>query len=501
MKTATSPFVPSAKQAPARPAAQSGWRRGRRGLYLGLGALAWGLLIVFALLAGIVCGGVLFGVLFLGRGPTGEPLVGLPLLLAITAVLAWLVARYFGSARRVAWSLGVIAGLLSVVGVTWAWATPERAVFIARELSWGDSSLADFAKFPERPIANAGPVFEFARNPAPRFDPVEYRSGGELKQADFEDFLAGSQTVAFIVIQDDAILYEGYFNGYSRDSIVTSFSVAKSFASALVGVAIDEGSIGSVEDPITRYLPELRGRGLDTITVRHLLTMSSGIRWQTDDELPGWKEMTQFTDEGLAYYYPNLRRLALGVQPDGQPAGAQFNYNNYNTLLLGLILERTTGQPVAEYLQEKLWKPLGMEYPASWSLDSAASGFELMGSGINAHALDFARFGRLMLHQGNWNGTQVVPAAWVAESTAPSAADDRAWRSYADWQADDGYYQYLWWGKRRAGGGYDFMAQGHLGQWIFVSPVDRMVIVRFGLDDGGVDSWVDVFRTVGEQFE
>jgi len=502
MKTATSPFVPTANLSPAAPATPGGWERGRRALRLGLGAIAWGLLILFALLAGIVCGGVLFGLLFLGRGPTGEPLVGLPVLLAVTVGLAWLVARYFGPARRVAWALGGIAALLSVIGVTWAWATPDRAIFIARELTWGDSSLADYQKFLERPIANAGPIFEFAQNPLPlRFDTIEYRSGGELKQAGFEDFLVASQTTSFIIIQDDAMQYEGYFNGYERDSIVTSFSVAKSFVSALVGIAIDEGAIGGVDDPITRYLPELQDRGLDAVTVRHLLTMSSGIRWQTDDELPAWQEVTQFTDEGLAYYYPDLRRLALGVWPDGQPAGSQFNYNNYNPLLLGLILERTTGQPVAEYLQEQIWKPLGMEYPASWSLDSAESGFELMGSGINGRAIDFARFGRLFLYQGNWNGTQIIPTAWVAASTAPSADDDRVWRSYADWQADDGYYRYLWWGKWRTDGGYDFMAQGHRGQWIYVSPQERLIIVRFGLDDGGVDSWVDVFRSVGEQIE
>ena len=498
MKPTTASFAPSVAPKPSAPG-----RTGRRGrgyggiIRLGLGASAWGLLILFALLTGIVCGGVLFGFLFLRRAPTGDPLFGLPVLLALTGGLAWLAARYFGSPRRVAWTLGGIAALLAVVGITWAWAAPDRAIFIARELSWGDSSLADYQKFPERSIANAAPVFEFAQHPSPpRIETIAFHSGGELKQAGFEDFLAASQTTALIVVQDDALLYEGYFNGYERDSVVTSFSVAKSFVSALVGIAIDEGAIGSVDDPITRYLPELRGRGLDAVTIRHLLTMSSGIRWQTDDELSPWQEVTQFTDEGLAYYYPDLRRLALGVQPDGQPAGTQFTYNNYNLLLLGLILERTTQQPVAEYLQDKLWKPLGMEYPASWSLDSAGSGFEQMGGGINARAIDFAKFGQLFLNQGNWNGIQIVPAEWVAESTAPRPGDDTQWHSYTDWQASGGYYQYLWWGMRRPDGSYDFMAQGHLGQWIFVSPIDSLVIVRFGLDDGGVDSWVEVFQTI-----
>jgi CubicO group peptidase (beta-lactamase class C family) len=326
-----------------------------------------------------------------------------------------------------------------------------------------------------------------------------------VKQAGFEEFLKASQTTSFIVIKDDAILYEGYFNGYDRDSIVTSFSTAKSVTSALIGIAIDEGRIGSVDDPIVTYLPELRSRGLDGVTIRHLLLMSSGIRYVSDDEISGPAELWPFSDDGLSYNYPNLRSQALAVQPDGKQPGAEFNYNNYNPTLLGIILERTTHMPVAQYLQEKIWEPLGTEYPASWSLDSKASGFEATLCCLNGRAIDFAKFGRLFLHNGNWNGVQIISEQWVKESTSPypNPNGDIAWRAntwFSDWRettaSGSGYYKYQWWGKIKPDGSYDFIAVGHLGQRIYVSPQHRAVVVRFGISDEGVDAWEDVLASV-----
>jgi CubicO group peptidase (beta-lactamase class C family) len=169
---------------------------------------------------------------------------------------------------------------------------------------------------------------------------------------------------------------------------------------------------------------------------------------------------------GHARSTPNLRSHALQLQPDGEPVGTYFNYNNYYPQLLGMILERTTHRPVAEYLQEKIWKPLGMEAGASWSLDSQRCGMEKMESGLNARAIDFAKFGRLYLHHGAWNGVQVVPESWVAEST--KAAAGAAWANY----------KYLWWIPR--GGKSRFMAVGNLGQFIYVAPDKNCVILRFG---------------------
>jgi len=282
-------------------------------------------------------------------------------------------------------------------------------------------------------------------------------------------------------------LYENYFNGATQDSIVTSFSMAKSFTSALVGIAIDEGHIHSVADPITDYLPELveRDPAFTNITIRDLLLMSSGIHYAEFPFVNG--------DDAKTYYYPDLRDLALNqTKIDGTP-GDFFLYNNYHPLLLGLILERATGQPVADYLAQKIWQPMGAASAGSWSLD--ARGFEKMESGINGRALDFAKFGRLFLHEGNLEGEQIIPATWVQESTSQDITLSDAY--YPDWFRDsmpNGFYKYMWWGLARDGQADDFAALGNHGQYIYVSPHKNWIIVRHG-EKYGVDSfdWLHLF--------
>jgi CubicO group peptidase (beta-lactamase class C family) len=213
-------------------------------------------------------------------------------------------------------------------------------------------------------------------------------TGGTEVTEPLEQFFADTGTIAFLVIRDDALLYEKYFNGYDRRSTQTSFSIAKSFVSALVGIAIQEGCIGNADDPITKYIPELKGPGMEKITIRHLLTMSSGLKFSGERSGGG-----PFSDDAKTYYDPNLRELALTVEPEVEP-GTRWEYNNYHPLLLGMILERATDRPVATYLSQKIWQPLGMEAVGSWSIDSKEDGFEKMESGLNGQAIDFARFGR-----------------------------------------------------------------------------------------------------------
>ncbi len=459
--------------------------------------LTWSLLAFFTFVTGMGLGWIALAAIVLGKGPDGEDLGTALVIIGLTGVLTWLAGRLVGSMRQAGLFVGCIIGLVLAGFAIWAPTHPVRALFLARQIAWGPSEVKDYLKFPERPISSAEPNFYFkqAANPG-LFQTIEYTSGGKVRRAGLEEFLESTNTTSFIVIKDDAILYEGYFNGYQRDSIVTSFSMAKSFTSALIGIAIDEGFIGGVNDPVIKYLPELKGRGLDDLTIRHLLTMSSGIRYQADSEVPDLVEIFQFTDDGLSYSYPDLRSQALNLQPGKTPVGAEFNYNNYHLQLLGLILERATGMTPSEFLQEKIWKPLGMEYPGSWSLDSEETRFEIMTAGINGRAIDFARFGRLFLNKGNWEGRQVVPEAWVVESTAPDPADQRPWHSDPDWKAAGGYYKYLWWGVNRADGAYDYVARGHNGQRIYIAPDYGMIIVRFGFDEGGVDSWEYVMMDI-----
>jgi len=389
------------------------------------------------------------------------------------------------------------AGLIAMLSIALLYAYITcPAEYVNRVLRWGDSDVYDYQKFPERTLETSASPFEFSL----ALDEEHVRTQFELVTDidDFDSFLAKKRTQAFIVIRNDAIIYEQYFNGANRDTIVTSFSTAKSFTSTLIGIAISEGYIHSVNDPITDYLPELAERDptFGNITIRDLLLMSSGIRYKEFPFING--------DDAKTYYYPNLRQLALEDTIITGSPGETFHYNNYHPLLLGMIIERATGTTVAGYLQEKIWKPIGMEYPGSWSLDE--SGFEKMESGINARAIDFAKFGRLFLHNGNWNGVQVVPVEWVAEATQADTSVD-----YASYYPHDfifkngqGYYKYMWWGIQRDEQNYDFMALGNHGQFIYISPQKNLIILRFGETYGdihGADNWVDMFYEFAGQWE
>ncbi|OUM85749.1 MAG: hypothetical protein BAA01_06340 [Bacillus thermozeamaize] len=254
----------------------------------------------------------------------------------------------------------------------------------------------------------------------------------------------------------------------------------------------------SVDEPITNYIPELRNRGFQDVTIRHLLAMSSGIKYKEGLLLWG--------DDTKTYYATDLRRMALSEVEMKEEPGKFFWYNNYHPLLLGIILERATHKSVSQYLEERIWKPLGMEYPASWSTDSLEHGFEKMESGINARAIDFAKFGRLFLHQGNWEGKQIISPHWIAESTRPNRSVHPDYYRYYDnqslqnfFRSDSGYYQYLWWGYRRGDTGYDFFAMGNYGQFIYVSPLKHVTIVRNGRDWGKVDEWQKIFYDIASK--
>src|SRR5215204_2632448 len=303
--------------------------------------------------------------------------------------------------------------------------------YLTRTIFWRESDYRDLEKFPARTIHNAPPTSRFDKLPADNAYASQIEAiASDSSNGSLEDYLDASGTTAFLVIHDDKLLYERYFNGYDQHSVNTSFSMAKSFASALVGIAIDEGHIKSVDEPITNYLPELlkKDKHFKSITIRNLLTMSSGIKYEEGGDLP-WSEEA---DDTKTYYSTDLRELALNCRIEGKPE-EYFEYNNYNPLLVGMILERATGMHVARYLQQKLWKPLGMETDGSWSLDSTSSGFEKMESGVNARARDFARFGMLFAKEGNWRGKQLISRGWVEESTRADTSTD---------PSQD--YQYFW---------------------------------------------------------
>jgi CubicO group peptidase (beta-lactamase class C family) len=364
--------------------------------------------------------------------------------------------------------------------------------YLTRTIFWGESDYRDHEKFPARTIHNGPSVSRFDKLPADN----RYASQIEAIERDtnngesLEEYLDASGTTAFLVIHDDRLLYERYFDGCDESSIHTSFSMAKSFASALVGIAIDEGHINSVNEPITNYIPELleKDERFESITIRHLLTMSSGIKYEEGGDLP-WSEEA---DDTKTYYATDLRKLALeNSRIEGEP-GEYFEYNNYNPLLIGMILERATGMSVSRYLQQKLWKPIGMEADGAWSLDSTSTGCEKMESGVNARARDFGRFGMLFAKEGKWEGEQLISRGWVEESTSADTSTD---------PSQD--YQYFWWVNTPEGETYHFSARGNYGQYIYVAPEKDLVIVRLGKEEGeqGYDYWIYLFKELATKLD
>jgi CubicO group peptidase (beta-lactamase class C family) len=346
-------------------------------------------------------------------------------------------------------------------------------------LVWRESDVGDQDRFPARRIPTGDRASRLRAG-------VEADLVLDGNETDLDDFLRDTDTLAFVVVHRDRLVAERYFDDATRESLETSFSAAKSFVSTLVGIAIDEGLIGSVDDPVTKYLPELAARDprFRQITLRHLLTMSSGIRYEEGG-------FPSLGDDTYTYYGTDLRDLALERTEIEQPPGLAWQYNNYHPLLLGLVLERTTETSVSDFMARKLWQPLGAEADATWNLDSKSSGLEKLESGLNATAADYARFGLLFLHRGEWNGRRIVSEDWVRAATRADTTAGPA--SYFG-------YGYFWWLDAERPG--RFYAMGKYGQYVYVAPDADAVVVRLGRDWGvGNVTWLATFRDIADQLD
>lgn len=368
--------------------------------------------------------------------------------------------------------------------------------YLRRYLAWSPSGAGDWQRFPSRPIARPDTPVRYpedhaaAARLAPRLREVTWRHGGAARTEPLDPLLAATGTTAFIVIQDGAVLRESYLNGHRRDSMTRAFSVSKSFTAALVGAALDQGRLHGLDDALIRYLPELAGRGYDAITLRHLLLMAGGLRF-SHGRLP-WR------DSPLTYWHPDQRRLLLRGPPVVAAPGRRFLYSDYSTALLGLVLERATGTSVSRYLEQRLWRPLGAEFDASWSLDHAGTGLEFTASGLNARAIDLVKLASLYLEGGRWAGARLLPPDWVAESVTPLPAPLPG--HTAQELAEGTYYKLGWWGHDLGGGRRCFFAAGHLGQVIYVCPERRLVLARFGAALGSVGwGWPMLLRALAER--
>jgi len=286
----------------------------------------------------------------------------------------------------------------------------------------------------------------------------------ELDQTDRE-YLENHETVAYLIIQDGKVLFEEYWDGYGTDSHSNIFSATKSIVSLLIGIAIDEGKIKSVDEPIGNYLTEFSTDERGKITIKELLTMSSGLDWNETYSSP-----TSITTK--AYYGKNLREVSTDQQLIEKP-GVRFRYQSGNTQLLAFIVEEATGETISKYAERKLWKPMNAVKPALWSVDKK-DGDEKSFCCFNTNARDAARFGQLVLNKGQWNGQQLVSENYITDATqAASFLLNEEKSSALD------CYGYQYWVLPYKGMNIPYM-RGHRGQYIYAIAEKNAVVVRLG---------------------
>ena len=284
-------------------------------------------------------------------------------------------------------------------------------------------------------------------------------SGTPIKPSlDLDAYMARQRNAGLIIIQDGKIRFEKYALNYGPEGRWTSFSVAKSFTSTLVGAAVKDGYIKSLEDKVSTYIPGLRGSVYDDVTVRQLLTMTSGVKWNEDytdrnSDVALFDRHQSEPGEDITVSY--MKRL-----PREAPAGTKWVYKTGETNLIGVLVSSATGKTLSAYLSEKLWKPFGMEGEAIWML--GRTGHEIAGCCISARLRDYARFGLFMLD----GGKDVLPDGWIKEATSKQAEIDQPGKGYGFqwWTNDDGSYA----------------AQGIFGQGIFIDPKRKLIVASNG---------------------
>ncbi len=341
--------------------------------------------------------------------------------------------------------------LLSIAGVSILLSIGFSSV--AQSSSKPDSlSKSASNKQKEHEVPNGSKVHEF-----PQGSPLAaFSAGGESEQA-LEDFIKEQKVAGLIVVQDGKIRLERYALGHSKSALWSSLSVAKSVTSTLVGAAIADGYIKSVDDYVTDYSPDLTGSAYDSVTIRHLLTMTSGVRWienYTDPNSDIAKFETDPIEPGMNATVSYMRRLPSDAEP-----GKKWVYSTGETHLLGDVVSAATHQTLSHYLSSKIWVPYGMQQKATWRLDR--TGQEMAGCCLQMTLRDFARFGQFVLEDGRINGKSIVPDGWFKSATSIQVP---LWPG--------GGYGYGWW----IFGGSSFKALGIHGQMIHVDPARHLVV-------------------------
>jgi CubicO group peptidase (beta-lactamase class C family) len=290
-------------------------------------------------------------------------------------------------------------------------------------------------------------------------------------------------TIAYVIIKNDSIWFENYYDGFSEDSKSNSFSMAKSYVSGLMGKAIEQGYIKSLDQPVGDFFPEFSEGKAAKMTVGDLSSMSSGTNWDEAYYSP-------LSITTRAYFDDDLSKVILGLKVVNEP-GTAYKYASGDTQLLAMVIEKATGKKIYNYLSEVFWKPLGSENSTLWQVDSEEHDLVKAYCCIASNAKDFARYGKLFKDHGKWHGKQILDSAFITKSITPRFAESPEY-GYGWWLKNVEYKQF-------------FMMHGHLGQYVIVEPNDNVIIVRLGHSKGGGDAIAtltdDIIVYIDEAYE
>jgi CubicO group peptidase (beta-lactamase class C family) len=332
--------------------------------------------------------------------------------------------------------------------------------------------ISDYEYFDNREIANS--------NPEPW--PIHKNFNQFIETEELKVLNEQRQTKSFLVIKNDSIVFEKYYDGYDENSLSNSFSVAKSIVVSLMGKAIMEGKIKGLDQPVSDYFDEYKEGLASELTVGDLASMSSGMKWNEK-----YYSVINITSE--SYFTNDLRSVILRQKIIDKP-GQSFRYSSGDTQLLAMVIEKATGTTLSDYLSEKFWKPMGAENNALWQLDSDNYGMEKAYCCIASTARDFARFGKLYINNGKWGNEIILDSSFVELATKPVFDSSP-------------YYGYGWWlynfeGKKV------FTMNGHRGQFVISFPEENIIIVRQGSfnEKGRVsDNSGDLYKYISEGYK
>ncbi|MCP4122983.1 MAG: serine hydrolase [Bacteroidetes bacterium] len=296
-----------------------------------------------------------------------------------------------------------------------------------------------------------------------------------------KDYMKTVNTTGLLIIHKDTIVHESYYNGMEENTTHISWSVAKSFVATLVGIALEEGLFESIQDPITKYLPALEKSGYDGVLIKDILQMSTGVKFNED-----YRDFNSDINKFARTFAlgKSFDEFVMSMKNETTP-GTINHYVSINTQVLGMLVTKVSGKTLSEYLKEKIWDPMGMEFDAQWIIDD--KGMELALGGLNVTLRDYAKLGLLYQHNGNWNGTQIVPEEWIRQSVTPDAPHLMAGPN--ELSTSDFGYGYQWWIPENSDG--EFFAAGIYNQYIYIYPKKSLVIMKTAANH--------TFKDVGDQ--